>query len=120
MAEASHDEAARARINCDCADWNWVRWVRAREWADTAGLPGAFKIHNDGRHRRLTRAVAVLLDDSAAWSSDMVALSRVFHGCGPPPPAEAPSEARWEMWILPDTGGAGDKPSVREAMRTAC
>jgi hypothetical protein len=93
--KASHDEAARARINCDCADWTWVRWVRAREWADTAGLRGAFKIHNDGRHRRLTRAVAALLDDNAAWSSDMVALSRVFHGCGPFWPAP-----QWALMLL--------------------
>jgi hypothetical protein len=92
---ASRDEAPRARISCDCADWTWLRWLRAREWADTAGLDGAFRIDDDGRCRRLTRAVAALLDDSAAWTRDMVALSRVFHGCGPFWPAP-----HWELMLL--------------------
>lgn len=93
--QVSHRTALRARITSDCADWTWVRWVRAREWASEAGLAHAFHIERDGACRRSTRAMAAILDDSGPWDSDMVALSRVLHGSGPFWPAP-----RWELMLL--------------------
>jgi hypothetical protein len=93
--QASHRTALRARITSDCTDWTWVRWVRAREWASEAGLAHAFDVERDGACRRTTRAMAAILDDSAPWDADMVALSRVLHGSGPFWPAP-----RWELMLL--------------------